>query len=99
MMSESIEQINANPLSAKDINRILFERETSKAELARLASHALNREVTTWQLRAVIYRYEGVVYQDLREWLAGWLGVEVWQVGNEPSTARNCEDTEALAAA
>jgi hypothetical protein len=84
-MAQARKKINGGkPLSALDINHILIDRSASKVSLAALASQELGCEVTAWQLKAVIYRYPGVVYQDLREWLAKWIGCDVSQVGRDP---------------
>lgn len=94
-MPDSAKKINAEPLEPKEIKRVLFERDVSIAALARLASEELGHEVTAWQMRAVIHRFPGVVYQELREWLATWLGCEVCQVGNEPAPRNQpVEDVE-----
>jgi hypothetical protein len=103
-MSDSPDKINAlpndKPLSALDIKHVLLDRNNqSIAGLARLASKDIGRKVTPWQMRAVIYRYPGTVYQDIREWLAAWLGCEVWQVGNEPAGAQAPEEESQAAAA
>jgi hypothetical protein len=84
-MAQASKKINGGkPLSDVDIKHILLDRGETKVSLARLASAELGRTVTPWQMKAVIFRYPGVVYQDLREWLAGWIGCEVSQVGREP---------------
>lgn len=94
-MTDSKLKFKGGPLDPKEIKRVLFEREVKVVTLAQLAAEDLGREVTPWQMRAVIYRWPGLVYQDIREWLAQWLGVEVSRVGNEP--ARKDEPTEAAA--
>jgi hypothetical protein len=97
-MSVSRKKIKAQPLTPKDIKRVLFEGDVKISHLAQKASKDLKRVVTPWQVRAVIYRFPDVVYQDIREWLAGYLGCDVSQVGNEPSP-RTIARLEAEAAA
>jgi hypothetical protein len=96
-MPDSSKKSNVKPLEPKDIKRVLFERDVTIAALARRATEELDREVTAWQMRAVIHRFPGVVYQEIREWLAGWLGCEVWQVGNEPVRESQQNESEAAA--
>ncbi len=67
----------AEPLTPKDIKRVLFEQGDTIAGLAR------DWGVSSWQLRAVIYRYPEVVYQEIRERLADYIGCDVSQVGRE----------------
>jgi hypothetical protein len=98
-MSDSHVEINAKPLTVLDIKHALLDRgNVAIAELARRAAHDLGHPVTAWQVRAVIYRYSGVVYQELREWLAAYLGCEVWQVGNEPTRNGAAGESQAVAA-
>lgn len=99
-MAQASKKINGGkPLSSRDIDHILLDRGETKVGLARLASAALDRTVTPWQVKAVIFRYPGVVYQDLREWLAGWIGCDVSQVGREPIPRKAPESEAAEAAA
>lgn len=84
-MAQASKKINGGkPLSPQDIKHVLIDREKTIVELARLASEQMGREVSAWQMRAVIHRFPGVVYQDVREWLAAWLGCDVSQVGRDP---------------
>lgn len=69
----------AEPLTPKDIKRVIFDRDDSIAGLAR------DWGVSSWQLRAVIYRYPEVVYPEIRERLAEYIGCDVSQVGRESS--------------
>lgn len=98
-MAQAPKKINGGkPLSAQDIGHILIDRGETKVGLARLATEALGHEVTAWQVKAVIFRYPGVVYQDLREWLAEWIGCDVSQVGRE-AAPRKVPDPETAEAA
>jgi hypothetical protein len=83
-MPKAGKESKLEPLTPKDVKRVLFERGDTIAGLVR----AWNEEhpglrATAWQLRAVIYRYPEVVYQTIRELLADYLGCEVSQVGRE----------------
>ena len=98
-MSQPRKKINGGkPLSSLDIKHILLDRKQSIVGLAAAAEKALGREVTAWQIKAVIYRYPGVVYQDLREWLAAWIGCRFSQVGREPTRGRESKPQPARAA-
>lgn len=94
-MAQASKKINGGkPLTPEDIQHIRIDRgNVTIVALARLASEALVRDVSAWQMRAVIHRFPGVVYQDVREWLAGWIGCEVSQVGREPSFRKVSEST------
>ena len=67
------------PLTAKDIKRVMFEREHTIAGLAR------EWDVPVWNLKAVIYRYAGAVLPKERQLLADYIGCDVSQIGREAS--------------
>lgn len=99
-MAQASKKINGGkPLSSRDIDHILLDRCETKVGLARLASEGLGRTITPWQVKAVIFRYPGVVYQDLRQWLAEWIGCEVSQVGREAAPRKVADDEVAADAA
>lgn len=79
------------PLSAKDIKRVMFERDDTIAGLARKWG------VPVWNLKAVIYRYAGAVLPKERQLLADYLGCDVSQVGREPARSES-KQPEAVAA-
>jgi hypothetical protein len=99
-MAQASKKINGGkPLTPEDIQHIRIDRgNVTIVALSRLASEALGRDVSAWQMRAVIHRFPGVVYQDVREWLAGWIGCDVSQVGREP-LPRKAPATETAEAA
>ncbi len=72
------------PLTPVDIKHVLLDRGDTIASLARDWKEE-GLDVTSWKLRAVIYRNPEVVYQEIRERLARYIGCEVSQVGREPS--------------
>jgi hypothetical protein len=72
--------IKVEPLSAKDIKRIIFENDDTIASLAR------GWGVPPWNLKAVIYRYDGTRLPKERQLLADYLGVDVSRVGRESPT-------------
>lgn len=78
-MPKSANKSKAEPLSAKDIKRVFFEKDVTIASLAR------EWDVPAWNIKAVIYRYPGYVLQEIRERLAEFIGCEVSQVGREAS--------------
>lgn len=94
-MPETVNKRNKKPLTEKEIKHVLLDREVTIADLARLATADMGREVTHWQMSAVIHRYPNIVYQELREWLARWIGCEAWRVGNEPRRASEEEEADA----
>jgi hypothetical protein len=76
-MPKARKESKLEPLTAKDIKRVFFENGDT------IAGKAREWKVSTWQLRAVIYRYPEVVYQEIRELLADYIGCDVSQVGRE----------------
>jgi hypothetical protein len=73
------------PLTAKDIRRVFFENGDS------IAGWAREHGVRPWQVHAVISRNPEVVYQDIREMLAAYVGCDVSQIGREPKPAQEAE--------
>lgn len=80
------------PIPSNDIVAIIKLRGDSVAGLARAWS------CSTEVLSRVIHRREPFVYQEVREQLASYLGVEVWQIGREPSRAATTDGTAEAAA-
>lgn len=78
-MPKLIKESKLLPLSSKDIRRVFFENEKS------IASWARENNFDPWQVRAVISRNPEVVYQEIREALAAYVGCDVSQIGREPS--------------
>jgi multimeric flavodoxin WrbA len=90
-MPKNTRKSKAEPLSAKDIKRIFFERDVTIASLAR------EWDVPAWNIKAVIYRYPGYILQDIRERLAGFIGCDVAQIGREASHEESAQPAEAAA--
>ncbi|PYS52415.1 MAG: hypothetical protein DMF68_01515 [Acidobacteria bacterium] len=98
--------LNANeskvlePLTPKEIRRILLDKDLKVAALAREWSKKLGKTIYPSDVWAVIARREDVVLQEIRELLAEALGVDVSQVGREPARAAHTEEEpEAIAIA
>lgn len=72
------------PLTAKEIRIMLLDKEISITELARRWTEATGKKIWPSDISAVIARREGNVFQEIRELLADFLGVQVSQVGREP---------------
>jgi hypothetical protein len=83
-------QDKAAPLSAKDIKRVIFERDHTIAGLAR------EWNVPVWNLKAVIYRYAGAVLPKERQLLADYIGCDVSQIGRDSARSEH-QQAEAAA--
>jgi lambda repressor-like predicted transcriptional regulator len=77
-MPKDSRKSKGEPLTPKDIKRVFIERGDT------IAAKAREWGVSSWQLRAVIYRYPEVVYQEIREQLADYMDCDVSRVGREP---------------
>jgi hypothetical protein len=69
------------PLTPREITRGL---EDTDPEFKSLADFARRHGLHYWNLIAVIQRDERVVCQEIREFLASYLGVDVSRIGREP---------------
>lgn len=87
-----LEAEEIKPLTPVQITRALEDKGYSQARWAR------ERGFTPWQLRAVIHRNPEVVYQEIRELLAEFLGVPIAAVGREPARVVSADETAQVAA-
>ncbi|HEX8708835.1 MAG TPA: hypothetical protein VF723_11375 [Pyrinomonadaceae bacterium] len=77
-MPKAYKEIKPEPLTPKDIRRVFFENGDSISGWAR--AHSFR----PWCVHAVIRRDPEVVYQEIREALAAYIGCDVSQIGREP---------------
>lgn len=69
------------PLTPREILRRL---EDTDPEFTTLKDFAYRNDLNYWNLIAVMQRDERVVCQEIREFLADFLGVDVSRIGREP---------------
>jgi gp16 family phage-associated protein len=81
------------PLPPKDIRRVFFENGDT------IAGWAREQGFRPWQVHAVISGNPEVVYQEVREALADYVGCDVSQIGREPKLKRLPEEQPAQAVA
>lgn len=88
------------PLTATDIKVVILRNGDTLAGLARAwRDEDPSLQVDEQVLSRVIHRRAPYVYQEVRERLAKYLGVDVSQVGREPSEKHVVEEGAELAEA